>query len=95
MASQERNIILRRLLVELRLIAQARNGLTIRELRERLAATDPELRFTERTIRRDCETLEELGIVDPRPDGETPAPASNWRLRLSAGFYESFRVSPR
>jgi Fe2+ or Zn2+ uptake regulation protein len=61
--SQERDVILRRILYSLRILLHARSGISIKDLRDRLAEIEPELRFTEQTIRRDCRVFEELGLI--------------------------------
>ena len=85
-------MILRRVLEELRFIAQSRHGLTIRELRARLAESDRDLRFTEETVRRDCATFERLGLVEPRPETDKGTRAPPWRLKLSQYFYSIFGI---
>ena len=67
MMGQERDVILNRVLMEIRILFESRNGLTIRELQEKLTTYGPEYEFSPRTIRRDCLAFEYHGLVEPRP----------------------------
>jgi hypothetical protein len=92
---QERDVILGRILTEFGILLSCRNGLTIRELTDRLRSVDPGLDFNERTIRRDCLAFEYHGLVEPRGEEDT----GTWKVRatpqLDRWFPQGLHRQPR
>ena len=85
-SGQEREVILRRVLFSLQIIARSKNGITIRDLKKKLRTIGPDLKFSEQTIRRDCSAYEYLGLLEPRGS------ISPWVLRPSQLFFGWFKI---
>ena len=80
MDTQERDVILNRILAEMSILFNSHNGLTVKEIARKLRDMDPDLDFNERTIRRDCQAFEYHGLVEPRKD---EGGAGTWRVKAS------------
>ncbi len=86
MSTQERDIILSRLLAEIEILVSHRNGLTIKEFAQKLREFDRDQEVSERTVRRDCLVFEMKGLVESRGDDES----ATWRVKASDRLYKWF-----